>query len=164
MANQYTPAEVIRRNAYDLVMRRARQLPGRPDGLTRLVGYCQVPEVGEGITKANRHKPPEKTSLRVSVQGKRKVCHVLVYEHHHGAIPDDKEVSHLCATANCVNIDHLMLETHAENMRRIGCPGWVCYVDPDGHPVNPHKLFSACVHETKCCKITDVVYCYLETE
>jgi hypothetical protein len=35
-----------------------------------------------------------------------------------GPIPAGMELDHLCRNRSCVNVDHLELVTHAENMRR----------------------------------------------
>lgn len=45
-------------------------------------------------------------------------AHRVVWEHHHGTIPDGTEIDHVCRQRLCANIDHLRLVSHDENMRR----------------------------------------------
>lgn len=45
-------------------------------------------------------------------------AHRLAYIIHHGFIPENLSILHLCDKPSCVLIDHLMAGTHAENMRQ----------------------------------------------
>ena len=45
--------------------------------------------------------------------------HRITYIAAKGTIPDGLEVSHLCARPLCVNPEHLVAESHAENMARM---------------------------------------------
>jgi len=47
---------------------------------------------------------------------------IVVYELAHGPVPEGLEVSHLCGNEWCVNPDHLLAETHSENMLRARHP------------------------------------------
>lgn len=47
-----------------------------------------------------------------------KPAHRYVWELYRGLIPKGLEIDHLCNKRSCVNLDHLELVTHAENMRR----------------------------------------------
>lgn len=42
--------------------------------------------------------------------------HRQTWEREHGPIPDGLEVMHLCNNPSCINIEHLRLGTHQENM------------------------------------------------
>lgn len=46
-------------------------------------------------------------------------AHVASYEIFKEKIPEGKEIHHLCENRKCVNPDHLILETHQENMNRL---------------------------------------------
>ena len=54
--------------------------------------------------------------------------HKLLYMcmNHVTCLPENMEVSHLCHNKLCIRSDHLVLETHAQNMMRITCKnnGW----------------------------------------
>jgi len=54
----------------------------------------------------------------------RLMLHRLVWlTAHPGDANRLEDVSHRCHNRNCANIDHLCLEPHAENWKRMGCPG-----------------------------------------
>lgn len=46
-----------------------------------------------------------------------RMVHKIMYEIHKGIVPPGKEVRHTCDVPICVNPDHLLLGTHADNMR-----------------------------------------------
>lgn len=50
--------------------------------------------------------------------GKMRLAHVIVYEHENGKMPKNKEIDHLCRNKACVNLKHLEVVTHKENVRR----------------------------------------------
>ena len=67
----------------------------------------------------------------LSVDGERRMAHILAYEHHAGPIPDGLELDHLCHNKDsecpcgwacmhrrCVNVEHLEPVTRSENMMR----------------------------------------------
>lgn len=45
-------------------------------------------------------------------------AHRYAYEHQVGPVPEGKEPDHLCERLDCVNVHHLELVTHAENIQR----------------------------------------------
>jgi hypothetical protein len=52
-------------------------------------------------------------------EGRRQPAHRVAWILERGAIPAGLEVMHKCRQSCCVNVDHLELGTHAENMREI---------------------------------------------
>jgi HNH endonuclease len=106
---------------------------------------CHTVQHGNGISiKKNGN-----VYCNLGHQKKVLACRV-VYEYNHGPIPSDKEISHRCANRLCVKISHLCVETHKENMNRVGCPGYCRSAE------EPKKLYLCCNHKPRCRKITTV--------
>jgi len=54
---------------------------------------------------------------KTSYKGKHIYAHRFSFLIHHGEIPDDKQVLHVCDNPSCVNFKHLWLGTIKQNMR-----------------------------------------------
>jgi hypothetical protein len=93
--------------AYDRVMARA-VLQGEclvDTAEPNAKGYCRV-----GVTVS-----PGRYSTAYS--------HRVVWEHHHGPLPEGKCVLHHCDNPPCVKIEHLFLGTKADNNRDMTSKG-----------------------------------------
>jgi HNH endonuclease len=53
----------------------------------------------------------------ISVAGKRKLVHRVVFEQTVGPIPEGKDACHRCDTPACCNPDHVFIGTRLDNMR-----------------------------------------------
>lgn len=103
---------------------------------------CFVP-VKTGKLVKNKHA----STYKVSVGKDKQLVHKFLYEQTIGSVPKKYDVSHLCHNESCCNLLHLHIETHVDNMARIGCPGLLKF---KGYK----KLVNACIHQPKCIKVT----------
>lgn len=76
------------------------------------------------ITKKNEqgcdlvisHQPHKYGHISVVIDGVKRLIHRIVYENNFGKIPEGQIVRHKCDNPNCINIEHLELGTHADNV------------------------------------------------
>jgi hypothetical protein len=57
------------------------------------------------------------------LSNRRVYVHRLAFELTHGPIPAGSEVCHSCDNPPCLNVEHLFLGTHSENMLDAGRKG-----------------------------------------
>lgn len=57
-----------------------------------------------------------------SINGGKRMAHIVYYEQVHGPIPAGMELDHLCRVRHCCNPAHLEPVTHLENVRRGNSP------------------------------------------
>lgn len=55
---------------------------------------------------------------RVTVEGRKRLAHVVAWERLHGSVPDGCVLDHLCRQVDCVNPEHLEPVTQRVNCRR----------------------------------------------
>lgn len=60
---------------------------------------------------------------RVKIDGRNVMAHRAAWEHVRGAIPTELQVLHRCDNPSCINVDHLFLGTHADNMKDMTAKG-----------------------------------------
>ena len=85
-----------------------------------------------------RRKPSGAGYVLVVVDGHRVGAHRVAWAKAHGPIPAGMYVCHRCDNRLCVNVEHLFLGTHTDNMRDMVAKGrdkqskkTAC---PQGHP------------------------------
>jgi hypothetical protein len=86
-------------------------------------------------------------ALRVG--GKVVYAHRHAWERVHGRIPDGLYVLHRCDVRHCINVDHLFLGTHADNMRDMAEKGRANIVPKPGESNPSAKLTGGQVHEIR---------------
>lgn len=96
---------------------------------------------------------------RVSFLGSKKLAHHIAIMATKGLGPDwtcpeGHDVSHLCGNNKCVKPSHLVVESRANNMSRIGCKGYVTVQNTTATVV---VEFCMCNHAPKCAFNTTVI-------
>ena len=60
---------------------------------------------------------------KVTRNGRRIGTHRAAWEDANGPIPDGMEVLHRCDNPPCINVDHLFIGTHRDNMKDMAAKG-----------------------------------------
>ena len=92
----------------------------RPNGFTKrdLVDYLLELSTENGGCMDCHQNPQPKGYCRVGFEGKMVTAHRLVWEVENGMqVPDGLVVRHKCDNPRCINPSHLIVGTHADNMR-----------------------------------------------
>jgi len=76
--------------------------------------------------------------------------HRAVYRAARGKIPAGLEIDHLCGNHGCVQVEHMELVTHAENMRRYGDRTTHC---KNGHEYTPENTYVRPGGSNRDCRI-----------
>lgn len=78
-------------------------------------------------------------------------AHRFIWEFINGAIPEGLEIDHTCMNRSCVNIDHLDIVTHSENMKRCKKAKNVCKYGHTKDGLTKHGIYC------KQCKVRNQV-------
>lgn len=70
----------------------------------------------QGCDLVVSHKPKKHGHIELQIDGIKRYIHRVVYENIFGKIPEGLVVRHKCDNPNCINIEHLELGTHADNV------------------------------------------------
>lgn len=70
----------------------------------------------DGCHICTSHARNHKGYTRITVGGKDLKMHRYLYEQTHGEIPKDLVVRHKCDNPSCINLAHLELGTHQDNV------------------------------------------------
>ncbi len=89
------------------------------------------------ITTMRTTKAVGKGGVQVSIKNTKYALNVITYILFYRTYDDRLHVSHRCGKAQCVNPEHLVLESPPENESRKGCP-------------HRNRSWTSCIHNPKC--------------
>lgn len=70
----------------------------------------------QGCELVVSHVQKKHGHVEIYRDGKKRLVHRYVYEESFGEIPEGLVVRHKCDNPNCINLEHLELGTHADNV------------------------------------------------
>lgn len=91
----------------------------------------------------------------IKYQGRDQKAATVAYEFYKGPVPTGLEVSHICPGGGnpaCVNPDHLIAETHSENLKRRRAYRWVINCPHCGKPKEQVKNGDRTEWACKACR------------
>lgn len=125
------------------------------DPLMRFLRKVSIQENGCWLWEGSRNSKGYGT---LSLNGRPVYAHRFIYELLKGLIPPDKETDHLCRNHLCVNLRHLEIVTHKENMLRGQSPAARSirsgYCIKGKHPRTPENMYidKLGYHHCRACK------------
>lgn len=109
------------------------------------------------VRSRNRHASPFRPWVG-PLRTFKVLIHVLSFRNDRGRVPaNGLEVSHLCANTRCFNPNHLVEESHLQNMDRQRCAG-VCRIRYQCESCGINQVFDriVCQHNPQCLIITNI--------
>jgi len=70
----------------------------------------------DGCFVCTSHKVNQDGYFRKNWGGKLEMFHRVMWQHHHGEIPEGYEIDHLCRNRACCNIKHLQILPRTEHL------------------------------------------------
>lgn len=74
-------------------------------------------KIANGCFESQEGTPDRDGYPRIFIKGKNTRIYRIIYEAKHGPVPSGLCVRHTCDNPMCINPDHLIVGTHADNMR-----------------------------------------------
>jgi hypothetical protein len=98
-------------------------------------------------------RPNNKGYVARWYDGRLEQVHRIAWIKAHGPIPSGQEVDHQCGTRNCVNVDHLRLLTHRENLLAgdtLAAKNAAKTHCPKGHPYDAANTYTTRAGKRQC--------------